>query len=44
LKAQELSEVLAHEFGHFSQGFGMRATYLIRSVNFWFTKVVYHRD
>ncbi|MFC4991872.1 M48 family metalloprotease [Rubritalea tangerina] len=44
LSAQQLSEVLAHEFGHFSQGFGMRATYIIRSINYWFLKVVYQRD
>lgn len=36
--------VLAHEFGHFAQGTGMRLTYLIRSVNGWFARVVYERD
>jgi hypothetical protein len=44
LTLRELAGVLAHEFGHFTQGFGMRLTYIIRSVNFWFARVVYERD
>ena len=44
LKTQELSEVLAHEFGHFAQGVGMKSTYITRSINFWFLRVVYQRD
>ena len=36
--------MLAHEFGHFTQGAGMRLTYVIRSINFWFARVVYERD
>src|SRR5213075_671827 len=36
--------VLAHEFGHFAQGAGMRLTYVIRKFNFWFARVVYERD
>lgn len=44
LNAQQLAGVLAHEFGHFSQGAGMRLTYLIRSINLWFARVVYERD
>jgi len=44
LKTQQLSEVLAHEFGHFSQGLGMKSTYITRSINFWFLRVVYQRD
>ncbi|MEA2736529.1 MAG: hypothetical protein QOE14_2980 [Humisphaera sp.] len=39
-----LTGVLAHEFGHFAQGTGMRLTYLIRSINGWFFRVVYERD
>jgi Zn-dependent protease with chaperone function len=39
-----LTGVLAHEFGHFAQGTGMRLTYLIRSINGWFYRVVYERD
>lgn len=44
LSARQLSGVLAHEFGHFSQKVGMGASLLIRKVNFWFTRVVYQRD
>ena len=36
--------VLAHEFGHFAQGLGMRPPYIVRSVNGWFARVVYERD
>ncbi len=36
--------VLAHEFGHFSQGAGMRLTYIIRVINAWFVRLVYQRD
>ncbi len=41
---RQFSGVLAHEFGHFSQQAGMRMSYVIRSVNGWFTRVVYQRD
>jgi Zn-dependent protease with chaperone function len=41
---QQLAGVLAHEFGHFSQGAGMRLTYIIRTINHWFLRVVYERD
>lgn len=44
LDANQLAGVLAHELGHFSQGAGMRLTYLVRSVNGWFARVVYERD
>ena len=44
LTLQQLAGVLAHEFGHFSQRAGMRLTYIIRSINFWFVRVVYQRD
>ncbi|HUT94150.1 MAG TPA: M48 family metalloprotease [Thermoguttaceae bacterium] len=44
LSARQFAGVLAHEFGHFSQGAGMRLTYLIRSISIWFTRVVYDRD
>jgi len=36
--------VLAHEFGHFSQSSGMRLTYIIRSINHWFARVVFEED
>jgi Zn-dependent protease with chaperone function len=41
---RELAGILAHEFGHFRQGVGMRMSFLIREVNGWFARVVYHRD
>jgi Zn-dependent protease with chaperone function len=40
----QFSGILAHEFGHFAQGGAMRLSYIIRSVNFWFARVVYERD
>jgi Zn-dependent protease with chaperone function len=44
LTMREFAGVLAHEFGHFAQGAGMRLTYVIRKINFWFARVVYERD
>ena len=44
LSAAEFAGVVAHEFGHFTQSVGMRLSYLIRSVNHWFIRVVYQRD
>lgn len=44
LNLREFTGVLAHEFGHFSQGMGMRLSYIIRSINLWFARVVYQRD
>jgi hypothetical protein len=44
LTVTQLAGVLAHEFGHFTQGFGMRLTYIIRSVSAWFYRVAYERD
>lgn len=44
LTVGQFAGVLAHEFGHFTQGIGMRVSYLIRSINFWFVRVVYERD
>ena len=44
LDLRQFAGVLAHEFGHFSQGAGMRLTYLIRAISFWLTRVVYQRD
>src|SRR5262245_52793682 len=44
LSARELAGVLAHEFGHFAQGGGMRLTAVVRGVNGWFARVVYERD
>jgi len=44
LSARQLAGVLGHEFGHFAQGTGMRVSYLVRSINAWFARVVYERD
>lgn len=44
LSLREFAGVLAHEFGHFSQGTGMRLTYIIGRVDHWFARVVYQRD
>ena len=44
LSLRQLTGVLAHEFGHFSQGAGMRLTVLVRTINLWFARVVYERD
>ena len=44
LDMREFGGVLAHEFGHFAQGAGLRLTYIIRKINFWFARVVYERD
>ncbi|WP_435011366.1 M48 family metalloprotease [Tundrisphaera lichenicola] len=44
LTLKQFTGVLAHEFGHFSQGAGMRLSILIRSINHWFARVVYERD
>jgi hypothetical protein len=44
LSLRQFAGVLAHEFGHFTQGAGMRLTYLIRSISWWLTRVVYERD
>ncbi len=44
LDMRQFAGVLAHEFGHFAQGAGMRLTYVIRRINYWFARVVYERD
>ena len=44
LNLRQLAGVLAHEFGHFSQGAAMRFSYIIKTVNAWFARVVYERD
>jgi Zn-dependent protease with chaperone function len=44
MSLQQFAGVLAHEFGHFSQGAGMRVSWVIRTINHWFARVVYARD
>jgi len=44
MSTRQFAGILAHEFGHFTQGFGMRLTYLIRTINMWFARIAYERD
>jgi Zn-dependent protease with chaperone function len=44
LSARQLAGVLAHELGHFAQGAGLRFSYIVRSINLWFIRIVYERD
>jgi Zn-dependent protease with chaperone function len=44
LNLRQLTGVLAHEFGHFAQGTAMRVSYIVRTINVWFARVVYERD
>lgn len=44
LQLRQFVGVLAHELGHFSQGTGMRLSHVIRSISFWFARVVYEQD
>jgi len=38
---RQLSGVVAHEMGHFSQGVGMRMSYIIEKINNWFAQTIY---
>jgi Zn-dependent protease with chaperone function len=44
LSIQQFAGVVAHELGHFAQGTAMRLSYVVRSVNAWFARIVYERD
>lgn len=44
LGLRHFAGVLAHELGHFAQGGAMRLTYIVRSINAWFARVVQERD
>lgn len=44
LNLRQFAGVLAHELGHFTQGAGMRMSYLVRAISWWLTRVVYERD
>lgn len=43
LDTRGLAGVVAHELGHFAQRGGMGVSYLIRSINGWFARVVHER-
>lgn len=40
----QLAGVLAHEFGHFRQGAGLRMYYVVRRIDIWFLRLIYERD
>lgn len=44
LNTRQVAAVVAHELGHCNQWLAMRLTYVIRSINGWFFRVVYQRD
>ncbi|MCL2625129.1 MAG: M48 family metalloprotease, partial [Planctomycetaceae bacterium] len=44
MNMSQLVGVIAHEFGHFTQGGGMRFSNIIRTTTYWFLRVVYERD
>ena len=44
LPLSQFTAILAHEFGHLSQGVGMRCYYLCAMINRWFARVIYERD
>lgn len=44
LSKRQFAGVLAHEFGHFAQGAGMRTTYLAGNVINWYMRVAFERD
>jgi Zn-dependent protease with chaperone function len=44
LPLHELAGVLAHEFGHFTQGGGMRLSFVVRRISGWLAEAVYRRD
>ena len=44
MTVEQFAGVLAHEFGHFTQGAGMGFGALINRINGWFARVVWQRD
>lgn len=44
LQARQFVGVLAHEFGHFAQGGGMRCSHMINGVNCWLWSRGYQQD
>jgi len=44
MSSREIAGILAHEFGHFSQGTGMRLSFVVRTINWWFQRIVFERD
>jgi Zn-dependent protease with chaperone function len=44
LNMQSFTSILAHELGHFTQGAGIRCSYLIRLVDLWMVRSIDQRD
>ena len=44
LNVTQFGGVLAHEFGHFAQGAGMRLSFLIRTLNDWIALIAFQPD
>jgi Zn-dependent protease with chaperone function len=44
MDVRQFAAVVAHEFGHFTQGTAMRLGYIIDRIDRWFMRVVYERD
>jgi len=44
LNLQTLTGILAHEFGHFTQTWGMRSMYVVHQINYWFYRQVHEND
>ena len=44
LNTRQLTGVLAHEFGHFTQGSGLRLSYFVRSLSHWFSLAATNHD
>ena len=44
LDTRQFAAIIAHEFGHFTQGTAMRLGYIIDRIDRWFMRVVYERD
>lgn len=41
---RQLTGVLGHEFGHFSQGYGMKLSAIVRRMNYWYMRAAFERD
>lgn len=44
LNRRQFAGIMAHEFGHFAQGVGMRITYVGQRIINWFMRIAYQRD
>lgn len=44
MTVEQLGGILAHEFGHFTQGAGMGFGAVVHRINAWFARVVWQRD